>query len=391
MATDPRNFNSEIRRRYPVLPRHKFNKLHAKFKAGDMNARDVLVYSNMGLVLGIAWRYSKKGVDLVDLVQAGQKALIEYALPKFKPERGFKFSTYASYWVRHGCAQEIAASSRKLPYPVPAHSLDFRRLLLSIEARLSNKLGRSAREEEVCEEYERQQESRGGRKKSDWLQCWALRSEHMQSMDAPLHADTGASLHDVMRKSEETSNDPEALAYLHEQRCVLQHALERTNPKERAILVARFGLGVVPRTLRELGVEYGVTRERIRQIEGIALRRLSRTLNLPKDELIELLDGLAPSWPKQDEQPPEPSTSVVIDEPGLQKAFATLCEHATDRLGDGHILVKAPERTLNARLGLVPGHGQAFLRAMQSSGWLRLSARLDEAEILRLDYVPPSL
>lgn len=391
MATEPRKSDSEIRRRYPELGRHTFNKLHARYKAGDMKARDALVHSSMGLVHGIAWRYSNNGVSRDDLVQVGLYALIEYALPKFEPERGFKFSTYASYWVRQGCAHEIATVSRKLPYTVPTHALDFRRLLLNIEARLSNKLGRSAREEEVCEEYERRREIAGKRKRSDWLQRWALLSERVQSMDTPLNSDTGASLHDVMRSGEEVSNNPEALAFLREQQRFARLALERLDPKERAILVSRFGLGVIPRTLQELGFEYGVTRERVRQIEARGLGQLCHIMKLPKDEVVELLDGLSPSWPEQEEPRRKPPSTKHIDESRLLRAFTTLCEHATDRFGEGHVRVKAPERTLRSRLGRACDDGRTFLNAMQSKGWLRWDAHLDEAEILRLDHVPPSL
>lgn len=391
MATDPRDLYTKICRRYPVPDRIKFNELHAKFKAGDLKARDALVYSSMGLILGIARRYASHGVALDDLVQAGFVALLgSSALSTYEPDRGFRFTTYAFRPVESGCAREARNASPKRPYQVPERPLVLRQTLRRIETHLSHKLGRAVDKAEIRAEYERQH-GEESRKKSAQFWDWVFAPELVLSMDAPPYADVGSSLHELLPNEEDATRNPESLAALGELQRRIQAAVERLSSKEQAVLTSRFGLGVAERSLRETSVEYGVTRERIRQIEGIALRRLSRILHLSGDEVAELLEGLSPSWPEQEEQPPEPSSVMDIDESDLQNAFATLCEHAIDRLGDGHIRVKAPERTLHARLHLVQNESQAFLHAMQSKGWLRMDVRRDEAEILRLDYVSLSL
>ncbi len=391
MTAGARNFYSEIRRRYPVLDRRTFNELHAKYKAGDMTARDVLVGSNMGLVLGIAWRFTNHGVSFDDLVQAGQKALLRSALPKYEPARGLRFSTYAGYWIRHGCAEEIARTSTRRPYHVPTHALDFRRTLQIMSTRLSHKLGRAATEDEVRAEYEKRRNDGGQRgtrqDKSDSLMSWALNPEQVLSLDVSPKAGTNISLHELLQGSGDTSCSPEALASLREEHGIVQRALERVGSRERAVLIARFGLGVAPRTLREIGVEYGLTRERIRQLEEQGLRQLAHVLKISKGEIAESLEGLAQSWSDREERRLDPPISMDIDESNLLKVFTTLCEHAVDRLGDGHIRVKSPERTLYARSGLTRDDAQGFLRAMQSKGWLRWDVHLDEAEVLRRDRI----
>jgi RNA polymerase primary sigma factor len=387
MAAEPRDPYAGTLRRYPVLGRTAFNKLHAKFKAGDLTARDTLLYSNLRLVLGAARRHAKRGVDFDDLVQAVYIALLRSALPKYEPERGLQFSTYGGRWIKQGCAREIGEASSLLPYRVSEHALTLRRALRAIKRRLSRKLGRTVDDEEVHAEYERGREI-GSKPKPAWLVRWALAPEYVYSMDAALNADTDITLHDVLRRGEEAPNSPEALAYLREQQRIVQQALEGVDARERAVLVSHVGLGVVPRTLREIGAEYGVTRERIRQLEVKGLTQLSDILELPKDEVFELLEGVAQSWPIQEEQRPEPPTVIAdIDEPRLLKAFSKLCEHATDRVGDGHILVKAPEKTLFARLGIARDDARSFLYAMQSRNWLRWDVQLDEAEILRRDHI----
>lgn len=389
--SDHQSLYVNVRRRCPVLNRTSFNELHAKYKAGDLAARDLLVHSNIGLVLKIATRYINRGVALDVLVQAGLESLLRSALPKFEPERGLRFSTYATHWIRQGCVREIKCTTPSRPYGVPTHALDIRQTLSNIETRMSHILGRHVGEEEVRAEYERRNtgKKKTGKKDSFWR--WVFLTEHVLSMDAPLKSDASTSLHEFLSNEEDAIRNPESLAALRELQGKVQGALEQISSKERAVLISYFGLGVPPRTLQQVGAVHGVTRERTRQIEAQALTRVGLILELSKEEVVELLKGLSPSWPVQEERRLEPMISPDIDESDLLNVFAILCEHAIDRLDDGHSRVKAPERTLHARLHLVPEESQVFLRAMQSKGWLRFDVRLKEAEILRLDYVPLSL
>ena len=234
--------------------------LRRRIRAGDAAER-TFVLSNLRLVVSIAKRYQASGLPLLDLVQEGNMGLM-HAVEKFDWRKGFKFSTYATWWIRQAITRGIANTGRTIRLPV--HAGDALVRIQKARQRLESKYGRQPSPAELAVEAEMTEEQ-----VLDAMQFGA----DPVSLSAPLRDDGAAELGDLVEdRGAINPFDAAAIALLPGD---VAGILERLDPREREVLRLRFGLDRgEPRTLEEVGVEFGLTRERIRQIEARALSKL---------------------------------------------------------------------------------------------------------------------
>jgi RNA polymerase primary sigma factor len=245
----------------PLLTKNKELVLAQKVKNGDFNAKNKLVESNLRLVVSIAKRYIDKGLLFLDLVQEGNLGLIR-AAEKFDHRRGFKFSTYATWWIRQGITRAIADKARLIRKPV--HLINYIYKIFAVQSKLREKLGREPLVPEIAKELKLEPG-----KVERLLEI----SQEPLSLEEPYgegEEDTLGSF--VEDTSMETPLDNATKTNL-EQR--LRDTLNTLNDRERKIIEQRYGLqSGQPKTLEEIGRNFNLTRERIRQIENIALKKL---------------------------------------------------------------------------------------------------------------------
>jgi RNA polymerase primary sigma factor len=224
-------------------------------------ARTALTDANLRLVVSVARRYSNRGVPLIDLIQEGNLGLLR-AVEKFDWRRGFKFSTYATWWIRQAVSRAIADDARTIRIPV--HLYDVVNRMSRVSAQLHQELGREPTEEEIGAALEMAPER--VRELNQVL-------PHPISLDGTIGDEQDTRLSDVV-----ADDHAESLELAAEQRLLadqIRDTLETLTPRERRVIERRFGLGDDnDDTLTAIGREIGVTRERIRQIETTALRKL---------------------------------------------------------------------------------------------------------------------
>lgn len=232
-----------------------------KAQRGDDESRKRMIESNLRLVVKIARRYMNRGLALLDLIEEGNLGLIR-AVEKFDPERGFRFSTYATWWIRQTIERGIMNQTRTIRLPV--HVLKEINIYQRAARHLSQKLDHEPTPEEVANLLD---------KPLDEVKHMIGLTERVASVDAPLDEDPDRSLLDAI--ADEQSQAPEKLLHRGDLQAQIEIWLKDLNDKQREVVERRFGLsGREISTLEVVGVDIGVTRERVRQIQVEALRRL---------------------------------------------------------------------------------------------------------------------
>src|SRR5690554_2422375 len=252
----------------------KRRKLNHLVRAGE-EARQTFIRANLRLVVSIAKRYGNSRLPFLDLVQEGNLGLIR-AVEKFEYRKGFKFSTYATWWIRQAITRAIADKSRTIR--VPVHMIDTITAVQTAENNLIKRLGRNPTDEEIAEE--------SGVELTKVRDAKRLAPEPV-SIFQPVGEDN-ATLGDFIEDTENVSAFDRVVLQLNLES--LQIVLKKLDARERRILELRFGLnGTEPATLDEVGREFNVTRERIRQIETRAIEKLRKgDLDDPKSLQLEL-------------------------------------------------------------------------------------------------------
>ena len=264
----------EIRRAPLLTPQEEFDTA-TRARLGDFEARQTMIEHNLRLVVSIAKNYLGRGLPMTDLIEEGNLGLM-HAIGKFEPERGFRFSTYASWWIRQNIERSIMHQARLVRLPVHVvrelnQVLKARRVLES--AASSNGTGdKPVRAEDVAAAV-----GRPVQEVSDLLKY----AELPTSLDAPLERQPAEGSSESMLDSvaDDGASDPMSLTLSNEVDVLLSHGLDELNEREREVLAGRYGLrDREPETLEVLAERLGLTRERIRQIQQEALLKLKRRM-----------------------------------------------------------------------------------------------------------------
>ncbi len=248
--------------RIPLLVAEEEIDLAQKIEKGSLPARKQLTQSNLRLVVSIAKKYIGRGMSFLDLIQEGNQGLMR-AVEKYDWRRGYKFSTYATWWIRQAITRAIADQARTIRIPV--HMVETINKLIRTSRKLMQQLGREPTPKEIGDEME-------GMSPERVREIFKI-AQDITSLEKPVGDDKDSLLGDFIKDtSTPTPYDTASKQFLKEN---IEEVLGSLSDREARVLKMRFGLaGYKPMTLEEVGKEFGVTRERIRQIEAKALRKL---------------------------------------------------------------------------------------------------------------------
>jgi RNA polymerase nonessential primary-like sigma factor len=260
----------------PLLTADEEAALARRVRQGDFDARQIMIERNLRLVVNIAKHYLNRGIPLLDLVEEGNLGLM-HALEKFDPERGFRFSTYATWWIRQNIERAIMNQSRTIRLPV--HVVKELNQVL----RACRKVEAEGNKDRLVEEVARQLD-----KPEEAVRAILALNEHTASLDAPLDIDPSLSIGESLR--DDNAEMPDAHIHTGEVEALIREWIDMLNDKQRLVVRHRYGLDEVEvYTLEELAGQLGLTRERVRQIQLEALGQLRRILKrhgMHKDALL---------------------------------------------------------------------------------------------------------
>ena len=246
----------------PLLTQEEEKNLFRRLAAGDESARREIVEANLRLVVNIAKRFQNQGLELMDLINEGNIGLIN-ATRRFKPELGYRFSTYATWWIRQAVGRGVSNGGSLMRLPVHVGELVWR--FKQVNKKLEQQLGRTPRDEEIMAAL------KIDREKYNQLIGYM---QKISSLDTPVGEEGDATVGDFI--ADESDEPVEDQIVKRERTQLLKEALQGClTEKEQQVIALRYGLGGgKPRTLEEIGRIFGVTRERVRQIEKAALDKL---------------------------------------------------------------------------------------------------------------------
>ena len=260
-------------RNIPLLTAEQEISLSRRIKKGDEQARKQMIQANLRLVINIAKRYMRLGTPFLDLIEEGNLGLMK-AVEKFNPAKGFRFSTYAAWWIKQAITRSLSEQGKMIRVPVYMNDLIAK--WRKTKERMAQKSKRIPSDEAIAKKLKLSKEKTGQ------INFWM--STTTSSLEAPIGEDSEGKVSDLIESTTSLQPDSEIEHLLDKER--IENLLEIMNEREREILDMRFGLeDKKPRTLAEVAKKMGVSRERIRQIEETALGKIRKFVEETKAEL----------------------------------------------------------------------------------------------------------